>query len=127
MYVRKIAAIAAATIATVAVTASIAPTTASAASVGTVTVKEGKRVIRAADNQRCLTLKETRRIIHGNGVLVGKDSTSRYQTWNGKGKADFVDVVYSHGCAVGVWFVYKSERQLSWHNWDSSYWDDLGD
>lgn len=121
--IRRAALIAAVSIAAVTVTGSIAPTTASAASPGSVTVSEGRRVIRAADHQRCLTLKETRALVHGSGVLVGKDSASRYQTWKGKGKASFLDVVYVHGCAIGAWLDYDNGRQLSWHDMSSPYFD----
>ena len=39
--------------------------------VGTATVKEGSKVVREADQQRCLTVKETRKIVKGNGEYLG--------------------------------------------------------
>jgi len=124
MFVRKIAAIAAATIAVTGIVTTI-PTDAHAASkAGTVTVSEGRRVVKAADHQRCLTLKETRKIVKGQGTLVGKDNDSRYQTWNGKGKADYLDVIFWHGCADAVYLVRHSGKELVFLDYSSPIFAD---
>jgi len=91
---------------------------------GTVTVKEGKRVVRAADHQKCLTLKEVRKIVHGQGTVVGKDSDSRYQTWDGRGKADYLDVIFWHGCADAVYLVKHSGAELIYLDYASPLFSD---
>ena len=126
MFVRKIAVLAAATLATVAVTASIAPTSASASvKGGTVTASEGRRVIRAADRQKCLTLKEVRHIVHGKGVKAAGDYVGTYQTWKGKGKIAFLDVTFRKGCADGAWLDYDNGKQLSWIDYSSPTFADM--
>jgi len=103
--------IAAAALATV---VTLTPTVAEAGTAGSVTAREGHRVIIAADTQQCLTLKEVRRLVHGSGVKAAGDYSGRYQTWRGKGRVSFLDVTFEHGCAYGVWLDYDNGRQLAW-------------
>ena len=77
--------------------AATAPSASAASHVGTATVKEGRKVVREADRQRCLTLKETRKIVHGTG---SRDANPGTYYWYAKGRAEVLIVEYSGGCAV---------------------------
>lgn len=83
---------------------------------GTVTKKEGRKVVREADKQKCLTLKEVRKIVKGKGtyagdgdyVWYGKGSVSglvvSFDDWQGGNRycADVAGLVYDNG-SVYVW------------------------
>ena len=86
-------------------------------SAGTATVAEGRKVVREADEQRCLTLKETRKIVKGNGREYAVDGPTRGFAWKGKGNVARLNVTFVHGCADFVYLDYRHGRTLSWANW----------
>ena len=77
----------------------LAPTTADAAhnGPGTVTKAEAKKVNRQLYKQRCLTRKETFRIIHGTGST--EDKRERTVWWEGKGSVVSFTVKFKRKCA----------------------------
>jgi len=108
--IKKSAAIAATTVALTAGALTVGAPDASAASTGTVTVKEGRKVVREADRQGCLTKKEARKIVKGTGNQ-GEGITY----WYGKGKADYLIVEFNGGrCATGAYLVYDNGDAYAW-------------
>lgn len=88
--------------------------TADAAGYATVTVSEGRKAVREADEQGCLTYKELRKIVGGKGHVVKRGGRTHY-TWPGKGKALGLYVVTrSNGCADHVSLDYNSGAALRW-------------
>lgn len=77
---------------------------------GTATVSEGRKVVREADRQKCLTLKEVRKIVHGSG-----EQAEGGRVWFGKGKADFLFVEFNGGkCAQGAYLFYDNGDAYVW-------------
>lgn len=81
-----------------------------ATSKGTATVSEGRKVVREADRQHCLTLREVRKIVHGTGT--------KYDTgwaWRGTGKADVLAVEFNGGkCVQTAILGYDNGNALAW-------------
>ena len=84
--------------------------------VGTATVKEGRKVVREADQQRCLTVKETRKIVKGNGEYLGVEDGNANYYWKATGKAEFLLVQYHGGCANAAALVYDNGNVYSFLN-----------
>lgn len=81
-----------------------------ATSKGTATVSEGRMVVREADRQHCLTLREVRKIVHGNGEQM---EGGRF--WRATGKADFFGVEFNGGkCAKATYLVYDNGNAFAW-------------
>lgn len=79
---------------------------------GTVTRSEGRKVVREADWQQCLTMKEIRKIVKGSGSPMEGG-----RSWKGRGKVDFLGVEhYGKRCAVGVYLIMDNGDTLSWVN-----------
>ena len=90
--------------------AATAPDASAAGKVGTATVNEGRKVVREADKQRCLTLKETRKIVHGNGTRM---EGGWY--WYCKGKADILIVTFNGSkCAQTTLLGYDNGDAFAW-------------
>ena len=110
--VRRLVALAATTAILGGGVAALAPSNAHAATfgTGTATVKEGRKVVREADKQKCLTLKEVRKIVKGNG-----NQMEGGRSWNSKGKGDWLGVEFSGGkCATSAYLVYDNGDAYSW-------------
>ena len=75
----------------------LAAAPAEAAGPGTVTKAEAKRVNKQLHKQRCLTRKETFRIIHGTGST--DDKRERTIRWDGKGSVISFTVKFKKKCA----------------------------
>lgn len=119
MSARKIVAIVAATLATTAIAATL-PTDAHAASRGTATAKEARKVVREAEDQRCLTLKEARKIVHGNGTYTGTDEIgARYYHWSGKGNVRTLDISVLDGCTDLVVVDWRRGATTAWGNYSA--------
>jgi hypothetical protein len=69
------------------VVAVTAPSADAASSTGSVTRKEGRKVIREGDRQKCLTLKEVRKMVHGNGKKTWDADGYKEYTWKGAKKS----------------------------------------
>lgn len=92
---------------------------ASAASTGTATSAEARKVMRQAEDQRCLTLKEARKIVKGNGTYSGTDSLgARYYHWSGKGSVRTLDISVLQGCTDLV--------VVDWRRNATTYWGNYG-
>lgn len=92
--------------------AALAPSNAHAASygTGTATVSEGRKVVREADKQSCLTLKEAQKMVKGKGYAVEGG-----RVWNGKGKAEALYVEFSGSkCAQGAYLLYDNGDAYAW-------------
>ena len=74
-----------------------APADAASHGPGTVTKAEAKRVNKQLDKQRCLTQKETFRIIHGTGNT--DDKAERTIWWEGRGSVISFTVKFKKKCA----------------------------
>ena len=84
---------------------------------GSVTVKEGRKVVREADKQKCLTLKEVRKIVKGAGyVATDEDNGGTTNVWYGKGKAAGLVVEgYDTGkCATAAALIYDNGNAYAW-------------
>lgn len=92
--------------------ATAAPAGAATTGPGTATVAEGRKVVREADKQSCLTLKEAQKIVHGKG-----DRAEGGRYWMGKGKADvlFVEFDGQH-CAQAAYLYYDNGNAYAWLN-----------
>ena len=68
---------------------------------GSVSARESDKVLRAMSKQRCLTIKETQRIVKGKGTKVRATAKNRHVvwSWNGTGAVDKLEVQYDKGCA----------------------------
>jgi hypothetical protein len=83
---------------------------ASAAGRGSASVSEINKLSREMDRQKCVTLKEVRKIIHGNGTREWtRPGSWKGYTWNGSGDVDYLDVRFHKNC------VYYTE-------WSSTDW-----
>ena len=92
---------------------------ASAASRGTATATEARKVVREAERQRCLTLKEARKIVHGNGTYSGTDDIgARYYHWSGKGSVRSLDISVLGSCTDLV--------VVDWRRNATTYWGNYG-
>jgi len=86
---------------------------------GSATVKEGRKVVREADKQKCLTLKEAQKIVKGAGYRG-----EGVQYWYGKGKADYVIVEFDGSkCAQAAFLVYDNGDTYGWVNGYLMQWD----
>lgn len=91
---------------------------ASAASRGTATSSEARKVMREAENQRCLTLREARKIVHGNGTYSGTDDLgARYYHWAGKGNVRTLDISVLDGCTDLVVIDWRRNATTWWGNY----------
>ncbi|HEY5848736.1 MAG TPA: hypothetical protein VIT42_18290 [Microlunatus sp.] len=95
-----------AVLATIALAGGAAAATASPAEAaikgkGTVSARESDKVLRAMTKQRCLTIKETQRIVKGKGTKVSATAKNRHVvwSWNGIGAVDKLEIQYHKGCA----------------------------
>ena len=100
-------------------TSALAMTAPGAASrTGSATVKEGDKVVREADKQKCLTLKEVRKIVKGKGTAYdghGADSYTGGTYWIGKGKADYLVVEFNGSkCAQAAYLYYDNSDAYAW-------------
>jgi hypothetical protein len=109
---RRIVALAATTALLGGGAAALAPSSAEAATykTGTATVKEGRKVVREADKQKCLTLKEVRKYTKANGSYAGEGD----YVWEGKGKAAFLVVHFEGKCAGGAALYYDNGDAYAW-------------
>jgi hypothetical protein len=115
--IRKTVAIVASTVALAGGGLALTAGDASAASRGTATVAEGRKVVREADRQGCLTLKEARKIVKGNGTEYTVEGPTRGWQWKGSGNVRTLDATFIHGCADFVYLDYRHGRTLVWSNW----------
>ena len=111
--IKRTAAIAAAVAIGAGSLALVAPSEASAATYkkqGSATVKEGRKVVREADKQKCLTLREVQKIVKGAGVAVEGG-----RGWNATGKAEVLVVAFGHGkCADAAILGYDNGDAYAW-------------
>lgn len=90
---------------------------ASAAGRGTATKTEARKVVREAESQRCLTLKEARKIVKGNGTYIGSDDLgARYYHWAGTGSVRTLDISVLGSCTDLV--------AVDWRRGATTYWGD---
>jgi hypothetical protein len=91
---------------------------ASAASRGTASTSEAHKIVREAQNQRCLTLREARKIVHGNGTYSGVDDLgARYYHWAGTGSVRTLDISVLDGCTDLVVVDWRRNANTYWGNY----------
>ena len=113
--IKKAAAIAVTTVSLAVGASALSATDASAASRGTATTAEARKVVREAESQRCLTLREARKIVKGNGTYTGTDSLgARYYHWEGKGNVRTLDISVLGSCTDLV--------AVDWRRGATTYW-----
>jgi hypothetical protein len=92
---------------------------AGAASRGTATATESRKVMRQAEDQRCLTLREARKYVKGTGTYSGTDDIgARYYHWSGKGSVRSLDISVLQGCTDLV--------VVDWRRNATTYWGNYG-
>jgi len=113
--IKKSVAIAATTVALSTGALALTAGDASAASRGTATATESRKMVRQAEDQRCLTLKEARKIVKGNGTYIGTDDLgARYYHWAGKGNVRTLDISVLGSCTDLV--------VVDWRRGATTYW-----
>jgi hypothetical protein len=87
---------------------------ASAYSRGTASKSEISKLNRAMDRQKCVTLKETRKILKANGTKDwSRPGAWKGYTWNGTGDVEYLDVRFHRNC------VYYTEWSYAWDDTDA--------
>ena len=72
---------------------------------GTIITAEAAKVHKAMLRQRCVTVSETRKIVHGKGEMInyGSGYKDLYYDGSRKSRIDYAYISFEDGCAYSVW------------------------